>query len=750
MGVDHTEDDYTTPLACCEYDAESLCKTLANLYQIKEAEYFSSSTCTTEFFHFKMDQYSRKLKKGDNLILYFSGHGGQVRDLNRDELQADKLDETLCLYDRMLLDDEIFMALSKFKAGINILFFSDSCHSGTISRTVRINENPPKGAKFFKGAERFQEEHIELYNKIKGAELSDVKANLFLISACQDHEYAFTGSPNSLFTGVILREIQKKPNMTLSQLGRAVSTDSKLRQKQTPRVTNQGASTKPLTKLLLSEKPKEKKKGLEIKSYYIHFKTEALAKKVMAKGKNWFGKEAKLILSDVNTVEIQYKNNYVKSNLEIGDQIKNIKKILIDKKCKAEYIEPDFQIALPETHSKSVATANPNEFLKSWPAPQLNIFDWYKKDEYTQLESALQEVESTIDAQLRNVRIGHIDTGCWPDHPASPVRLMIDLGMSFVRGESKDPKVRIKNGKANFHGLSTSVILAGGMVGPNEGRYDQNSGEVGAIPFAEIVPLRIGDEVFLIQGRLDAFVQAMYRAIDLQCDVISISMGGAPTRKMAEAINLAYEKGIVVVAAAGNNFNVPLDIFVPEEVVYPSRFDRVITAVGATANQHPYDFDAQKGVKSFPNGEQMQGNSGPASVMKTAIAAYTPNVPWATVSLEETDPKYSFSRRGGGTSSATPQIAAAAALYIVYYRNQLIAEGYNDTWKQAESVRQALFSSADSKKIPESKKYYGNGVLQAKKALSKFIKVTDDQKAERAKVSDSLIGEFIALYTNLF
>ncbi|MBK7227201.1 MAG: hypothetical protein IPH96_17985 [Saprospiraceae bacterium] len=38
-----------------------------------------------------------------------------------------------------------------------------------------------------------------------------------------------TGSPNSLFTGVIL-EIQKKPNMTLSQLGETVSTDSKLRQ----------------------------------------------------------------------------------------------------------------------------------------------------------------------------------------------------------------------------------------------------------------------------------------------------------------------------------------------------------------------------------------------------------------------------------------------------------------------------------------------------------------------------------------
>ena len=122
LGVDRTEGNYTTPLDCCEYDAESVCKTFRQYYNIKNAEYNASSACTTDFFYFKMAQYARKLKKDDTLILYFSGHGGQVSDLNRDEFRANKFDETICLYDRMLLDDEIHNCFCKFKKGVVYLY----------------------------------------------------------------------------------------------------------------------------------------------------------------------------------------------------------------------------------------------------------------------------------------------------------------------------------------------------------------------------------------------------------------------------------------------------------------------------------------------------------------------------------------------------------------------------------------------------------------------------------------------------
>ena len=47
-----------------------------------------------------------KLEEGDILFLTYSGHGGQVPDTNGDE--QDQRDETWVLYDRQLVDDEIY------------------------------------------------------------------------------------------------------------------------------------------------------------------------------------------------------------------------------------------------------------------------------------------------------------------------------------------------------------------------------------------------------------------------------------------------------------------------------------------------------------------------------------------------------------------------------------------------------------------------------------------------------------------
>ena len=79
---------------------------------------------------------SKKLVKGDLLFLTYSGHGGQVRDTNSDEKDNDRMDETWVLYDRQLVDDELYNIWSKFKAGVRILVLSDSCHSGTVTRDI--------------------------------------------------------------------------------------------------------------------------------------------------------------------------------------------------------------------------------------------------------------------------------------------------------------------------------------------------------------------------------------------------------------------------------------------------------------------------------------------------------------------------------------------------------------------------------------------------------------------------------------
>src|SRR5690606_18743544 len=149
---------------------------------------------------------------------------------------------------------------------------------------------------------------------------------------------------------------------------------------------------------------------------------------------------------------------------------------------------------------------------------------------------------------------------------------------------------------------------------------------------------------------------------------VSLSMGGAPSASWATAVNAAYDAGIAIVSAAGNNFNgLPT-----RHVVYPARFGRVIAACGVTYDMEPY-FTLKPG--------EMQGCFGPARHMKKALAAFTPNMPWANTAADN------ISFDGAGTSCAVPQIAAAVA---VYYRKHFDRLQKLRPWQRVEAVRHAL------------------------------------------------------------
>jgi metacaspase-1 len=53
-----------------------------------------------------MRQAAKRLVSGDLSFLTYSGHGGQVPDVTGEE--TDKEDETWCLYDVQLIDDELY------------------------------------------------------------------------------------------------------------------------------------------------------------------------------------------------------------------------------------------------------------------------------------------------------------------------------------------------------------------------------------------------------------------------------------------------------------------------------------------------------------------------------------------------------------------------------------------------------------------------------------------------------------------
>ena len=77
---------------------------------------------------------AKAMKAGDIFFLTYSGHGGQVPDFNGDEALDDPndfQDETLCLYDGQIVDDELYALWAAFPADSRVLVLSDCCHSGS-------------------------------------------------------------------------------------------------------------------------------------------------------------------------------------------------------------------------------------------------------------------------------------------------------------------------------------------------------------------------------------------------------------------------------------------------------------------------------------------------------------------------------------------------------------------------------------------------------------------------------------------
>lgn len=405
-------------------------------------------------------------------------------------------------------------------------------------------------------------------------------------------------------------------------------------------------------------------------------------------------------------------------------------------------IEPDsdYRYSFGESKKNFLQTrglgSSEADYDQDWSYPELNNVAipkvWHLEDAFSQLASAREEVK---DSNF-TIRIAHFDTGYDEEHTTFPREwIRKDLERNFAKDEQDTMQDASDQGDGGIlnqpgHGTATLALLAG------KKGYIKNLGEFqdfGLKYQVEIVPIRIARSVLLFKtgAFVDAlkYITSLYDEPNTRCHIITMSMGGLASKAWAKAVNAAYEKGIFMVTAAGNNHGNRSF----SSLVYPARFHRVVAACGVTHDFSPYE------KKGLEDPLEMRGNFGPKKLMRTAMAAFTPNVPWAR--MEEGN---LVSLRGAGTSAATPQIAAAAALYYQKYHQEL--EALPEPWMKVEAIRHALFSSAaktiNYDRDADVKKYFGNGILKAKDALAIVPPAPDQLKKEKV---DNALFSFIKI-----
>ena len=212
-------------LVACEADAD-------DMTAIAKSQGFMTTTlltkeATRDATFGAIRQAAGKLKKGDTFLLCYSGHGGQLPDPSGEE--PDGQNETWCLFDGEVVDDELHAELCGFAAGVRIFVTSDSCHSGTMVRiayatlratralhalTMALPDGGESGDVHIKAmppevAIRTYRNNREMYDKVLAAIPRDpvarMKASAILISGCQDNQLSSDGTFNGLFTANLLR-----------------------------------------------------------------------------------------------------------------------------------------------------------------------------------------------------------------------------------------------------------------------------------------------------------------------------------------------------------------------------------------------------------------------------------------------------------------------------------------------------------------------------------------------------------------
>jgi len=311
-----------------------------------------------------------------------------------------------------------------------------------------------------------------------------------------------------------------------------------------------------------------------------------------------------------------------------------------------EYIEPNYIYEANAIIFDGGKVPNDPMYGKQWNLRSINV------------ESAWQETKGD------GVTVAVIDTGVTrvPDLQKTEFA----SGYDFVND-------RTQATDDNGHGTHVAGTIAQST--------NNNYGVAGIAYEANIMPLKVLDSYG--SGTVADIAEAIKFAADNDADVINMSLGGGgESQLMKEAIDYAYNKGVVIIAAAGNSNQ--------NSAGYPARYPRVIgvSALEPSGEKAPYsNFGAGVDI-SAPGGSTAKGNEA-GGILQNTIDAETGDSIFAAFQ---------------GTSMASPHVAGVAAL--------IKAMGVEDPEQIANILKQ---SSRAIEQDPLN--HFGSGQLDAAAAV---------------------------------
>ncbi|MGD9527055.1 MAG: S8 family serine peptidase, partial [Pseudonocardia sp.] len=276
-------------------------------------------------------------------------------------------------------------------------------------------------------------------------------------------------------------------------------------------------------------------------------------------------------------------------------------------------------------------------------------------------------------ARGSGIRIAQPDTGVTTHVELSDVT-MTD-GVNVLTGTS-DPTDPLSGGGNPGHGTGTASVMTSGPSGHIRG----------PAPAATLVPIRCIESVILAFDA-GAVAKAVEHARLRGCHVVTMSLGGTPSRALKKAIQQAIQSDMIVLAAAGNCVGV---------VVYPARYDEVIAVAGSNVDDGTWRGSCRGGAVDI---------TAPAEKVWKAIAG-----PGGT------------DRGGGqGTSFAVAITAGVAALWLSHHGRQKVMEAAT----QRQMSVQALFREVltESARVPARWRTgdFGAGILDAEALLRRTL-----------------------------